>query len=82
MKNLGFGKVIQQSKKSKTNRFIVKDMIHLFLISLIFNGNIIFSTSNSRFLNFLSVYNEIALKIKFNIINPILTTLLPTLHDS
>jgi hypothetical protein len=83
MQNLGFGKVIQQSKSNKTHRFIVQDIAHIFLICLIFNGNMVFFTRNSRFLTFLSVYNDLALRMKFNLnmINPILDTLLPTLQD-
>ena len=36
--NLGFGKVIQQSKSNNTHRFIVQDVSHILLICLIFNG--------------------------------------------
>ena len=77
---LGFGKVIQQS--NKTHRFIVQDMKHLLLICLIFNGNMVFFTRNSRFLTFLSAYNDLALRMKLEIINPIFDTLLPTLQDN
>jgi Cytochrome C and Quinol oxidase polypeptide I/LAGLIDADG endonuclease len=38
--NLGFGKVIQQSKSNNTHRFIVQDLSHILLICQIFNGNI------------------------------------------
>jgi hypothetical protein len=81
LKNLGFGKVILQSKSNKIHRFIVQDISHIFLICLIFNGNMVFFTRNSRFLTFLSVYNDLALRLKLEIINPILDTLLPTLQD-
>lgn len=81
MNNLGFGKVIQQSKSNKTHRFIVQDRAHIFLICLIFNGNMVFFTRYSRFLTFLSVYNDLALRMKLEIINPILDTLLPNLQD-
>jgi hypothetical protein len=81
MTNLGFGRVIQQSKSNKTHRFIVQDISHIFLISLIFNGNMVFFTRYFRFLTFLSVYNELALRMKLDLINPILETLLPTLQD-
>lgn len=81
MRNLGFGKVIQQSKSNKTHQFIVKDINHIFLISLIFNGNMVFFTRYFRFLTFISVYNEIALRLKLDLINPIFDTVLPTLND-
>lgn len=81
MENLGFGKVIQQSKSIKTHRFIVQDISNIFLICLIFNGNMVFFTRNSRFLTFLSVYNDLALRMKLQIINPVFNTLLPTLQD-
>ena len=46
--NLGFGKVIQQSKSNHTHRFIVQDVSNILLICLIFNGNMVFYTKNSR----------------------------------
>lgn len=79
--NLGFGKVIQQSKSNNTHRFIVQDISNMLLICLIFNGNMVFFTKNSQFLIFLSAYNNIALRLKLEIINPIVSTLLPTLQD-
>nr|YP_009517219.1 LAGLIDADG homing endonuclease [Myochromella boudieri]AYE93149.1 LAGLIDADG homing endonuclease [Myochromella boudieri] len=57
-------------------------MKHLLLICLIFNGNMVFFTRNSRFLTFLSAYNDLALRMKLKIINPIFDTLLPTLEDN
>ena len=79
-KNLGFGKVIQQSKSNNTHRFIVQDVSNILLICLIFNGNMVFLTKNSQFLIFLSAYNNMALRTKLETINPIVDTLLPTLH--
>jgi hypothetical protein len=83
VQNLGFGKVIQQSKTkfSKTHRFVVQDMQNLLLMCLIFNGNMVFFTRNLRFLSFLSAYNELAVRMKLNIIIPIMETVLPTLQD-
>ena len=46
--NLGLGKVIQQSKSNHTHRFIVQDVSNILLICLIFNGNMVFYTKNSR----------------------------------
>jgi hypothetical protein len=82
MTNLGFGKVIQHSKSNKIYHFIIQDISHIFLISLIFNGNMVFFTKYSRFLTFLSVYNDLALRLKLDLIIPILDTLLPTLQDN
>ena len=79
--NLGLGKVIQQSKSNHTHRFIVQDVSNILLICLIFNGNMVFSTKNSQFLIFLSAYNNLALRLKLGIINPIVSTLLPSLQD-
>ena len=80
--NLGFGKVIQQSKSNNTHRFIVQDVSNILLICLIFNGNMVFFTKNSQFLIFLSAYNNLALRMKLEIINPIVSTLLPSLQDN
>ena len=79
--NLGLGKVIQQSKSNHTHRFIVQDVSNILLICLIFNGNMVFYTKNSQFLIFLSAYNNLALRLKLEIINPIVSTLLPSLQD-
>jgi len=62
--NLGFGKVIIQSKKQKTHRFVVQDIQNLYLISLLFNGNMVFPTRKARFLTFLANFNEKLLKNK------------------
>ena len=82
--NLGFGKVIvrRSPTKQKTHRFIVQDFKNLFLICLIFNGNIVFPTRNARFLTFLSLFNEKLVKNKLNIIQPLTNTVLPSLNDS
>ena len=80
--NLGFGKVIQQSKSNNTHRFIVQDVSNILLICLIFNGNMVFFTKNSQFLIFLSAYNNLALRMKLKIINPIISTLLPNPQDN
>ena len=86
--HLGFGKVIQQSVKQKTHRFIVQDIKNLFLICLIFNGNMVFPTRNARFLTFLSMFNEkllkmnlMKLKLKLEPIDMMNTLVLPSLKD-
>jgi hypothetical protein len=78
---LGFGTVIQQSKSSNTHRYIVQDMKNLSLICTLFNGNIVFLTRNTRFLIFLATFNDKALRLNIDTINPISKTIIPTLND-
>jgi hypothetical protein len=61
--NLQFGKIILQSVKQKTHRYVVQDVKNLYLICLIFNGNMVFPTRKARFITFLSMFNERLLKI-------------------
>lgn len=79
--NLGFGKVIKQSIKGNTHRLVIQDRNNLFLICLLFNGNMVFPTRNARFLTFLSTFNENLLKRNLPIIKPKFNTILPTLKD-
>ena len=79
--NLGFGKVIKQSVKQNTHRFIVQDINNIYLICLIFNGNMVFPTRKARFLTFISSFNERLIKKNLNTITPIDTCVLPTLDD-
>ena len=79
--NLGFGKVIKQSVKQNTQRYIVQDVKNLILVCLLFNGNMVFPTRNARFTTFLSSFNEKLLKKNIPIIQPIHTCILPTLKD-
>ena len=80
--NLGFGRVIKQSIKGNTHRFVIQDKNNLFLICLLFNGNMVFPSRNARFLTFLSTFNEKLLKLNLSIITPKMNTILPTLNDS
>lgn len=80
--NLCFGKIVVQSPKQKTHRYIVQDVKNLILISLIFNGNMVFPTRNARFLTFLSSFNERLLKNNMDIIKPKVNTIIPTLQDA
>jgi len=82
LKNLGFGQVIQQSKKNKTHRFIIQDIKHIMMICLLFNGNMVFFTRNAKFLIFLAAYNLIALRRNLDSVVPIMDTILPTLNDA
>ena len=79
--NLQFGKVIKQSIKGNTHRFVIQDRKNIFLICLLFNGNIVFPSRNARFLIFLSTFNERLLKKNLPIIIPNINTILPTLND-
>ena len=78
---LGFGSVIVQSTKNKTYRYVVQDIKGLTLISLIFNGNMVFPTRTARFHTFLSALNEKLLAKNLLIIHPIYKTVLPSLND-
>jgi hypothetical protein len=62
--NLGFGKVIKQSTKQNTHRYILQDIQNIYLICLLFNGNMILPTRKARFLTFLANLNEKLLKYK------------------
>lgn len=79
--NLGFGKVIVQSKKFNTHRFIIQDFKSLHLICLIFNGNMVFPSRQARFLTFLSFFNERLLKKNLNTITPLNICVIPSLKD-
>lgn len=89
--NLGFGNIQIQSKKNNTYRFIIQDIKNLYLICLIFNGNMYFPSRHLKFQKFLAAFNEkIMLKkedklIKNNLLNLILpnTNLLtPSLNNA
>ncbi|KAH7917014.1 COX1-domain-containing protein [Leucogyrophana mollusca] len=82
MNNLGFGKVIQQSKSNQTHRFIVQDSKNLLLICLLFNGNIVLPVRNAKFQIFLANFNSMSLRMKTDVIQPITSTILPNLNDS
>lgn len=79
--NLGFGKVIIQSTKQNIHRFIIQDIKNLYLICLLFNGNMVFPTIKARFLTFLSSFNERLIRKNLNTITPLDTCVIPTLED-
>lgn len=79
--NLGFGKVIKQSKKQNTHRFVIQDNKNLYLICLLFNGNMVFPTRKARFLTFLSFFNEKRLKQNLTTILPLDVCITPSLND-
>ena len=79
--NLGFGKVIKQSIKQNTHRFVIQDFKNLNLICSLFNGNMVFPTRKARFLIFLSTFNERLIKKNLNTIIPLDICVIPTLYD-
>jgi LAGLIDADG endonuclease len=79
--NLGFGKVIKQSVKQNTHRFVIQDIKNLYLICLLFNGNMVFPTRKARFLTFLSYFNEKLLKQNLVNISPLDICVTPSLKD-
>jgi cytochrome c oxidase subunit 1 len=80
-KNLGFGAVIRQSVKNNTHRYVVQDIKGLTLISLLFNGNMVFPTRTARFHTFLSALNEKLLAKGLPIIIPMYKTVIPSLEN-
>ena len=80
--NLCFGKVIKQSVKQNTHRFVIQDIKNIYLICLLFNGNIVFPTRKARFLTFLSFFNEKLLKHNLVTIAPLDICVTPSLKDS
>ena len=79
--NLCFGKVIVQSSKQKTHRYIVQDMKNISLICELFNGNMVFPTRKARFMSFISFFNERLIKKNEISIPIIYNYLTPSLND-
>ena len=79
--NLGFGKIIKQSIKDNTHRFVIQDIQNLYLICLLFNGNMVFPTRKAKFLIFLSYFNEKLLKKNLITITPLDICVTPSLKD-
>jgi LAGLIDADG endonuclease len=78
---LCFGKVIVQSSKQKTHRYVVQDLNNLYLLCLLFNGNMVFPTRNARFISFLSFFNEKLLKKGIKPIEILTGYVKPSLND-
>jgi hypothetical protein len=79
------GNIIIQSKKNKTYRYVIRKKSDIYLICLLFNGNMVMPTRQQRFLQFLIIFNEYILKYKnnkYSIIKPLNYCILPTLEDS
>lgn len=79
---LGFGKVNVQSSTQRTHRFVVQDLNNLYLLALLFNGNLVFPLRAAKFQAFLANINVMLVKRGRPILAPILETFLPTLEDS
>ena len=80
--NIGFGKVIKQSFKQNTHRFVVQDTNNLYLICLLFNGNMVFPTRKARFITFLSSFNEKLLRRNISTITPLDVCVNPSIKDA
>ena len=80
--NLGFGKVVKQGKR--THRFIVQDIKSIYLIILLFNGNIVLPSRKKIFKKFIENFNlKInSGKINYHVVEPIDYKLLPSLNNS
>uniref|UniRef100_UPI002E797125 LAGLIDADG endonuclease n=1 Tax=Pallidohirschioporus biformis TaxID=50381 RepID=UPI002E797125 len=57
---LGFGTVIKQGVR--TSRYVVQDLTNLYLIILLFNGNIVLPTRKKNFKEFLEIFNQKIIK--------------------
>ena len=87
LKELGFGKINKQGQR--VSRYIVQDISNLYLIILLFNGNIILPSRKKNFKDFLENFNNKILtgKIKTSTIdkNPInyqVSEIYPSLTNS
>lgn len=60
----GFGKIIKQG--NTTNRYVIQDNLYLYMIGLIFNGNIVFPSKLENFTKWLRLLNEKIEKGKFS----------------
>lgn len=79
--NLCFGKVIVQSSRQKTHRYLVQDIKNISLICELFNGNMVFPTRKARFISFLSFFNERLLKKNVETIPIIYNNITLSLND-
>jgi len=81
--SFGFGSVIPQSLGQHTHRYVIQDLNNLYLMCLLFNGNLVFPVRNFKFLEFQAALNtKLIKKSAFPPIVPDLSTVVPTLKDS
>lgn len=74
-----------ESKKNKIYRLAIRKKLDIYLICLIFNGNMVLPSRQQRFLQFLIAYNKYIIKYannKFQILNPINKCVLPSLKGN
>ena len=79
---LVFGRVTRQG--TDTHRFVVQDKVGLYLIALLFNGNMVFPTRTLTFDAFLVGVNTLLEKGKLllPVVTPLVRGVVPTLKDS
>lgn len=81
----GFGKIYVQSLKQKTQRYVVQDFTNLYLMCLLFNGNMCFPVRQAKFHSFVTKLNEklITNNLGHNwpLIQPIMELKQVSLHD-
>jgi cytochrome c oxidase subunit 1 len=81
LNHLGFGKIIVQSTKQKTHRYVVQDIKNLHLLCLLFNGNMVLPIRFARFLVFLAGLNLKLSKLSKPAIFPLSGNVSPSLND-
>lgn len=81
-KNFKMGNIIVQSKKDRTFRWIVNKRRDIYLLALLFNGNLTLPVRYIKFISFLAKLNEKLLKNNESIIEIKQYCRLPTLTDS
>lgn len=81
---LGFGSVLVQSRVNNTHRFVVQNQSDLYLVCLLFNGNLVFPVRQQKFLDFLVAYNRYISggRLSLSAITPILSSVMPTLQQA
>ena len=78
--NLGFGSVGQVNEK--VSRLVLSNTRNIYLLCLLFNGNMVLPTRGARFLTFLAAFNENLIKRNiFSPIKPIMDYVKPSLND-
>ena len=80
--NLGFGNIINQSKKDKTYRWIINKYIYLKLLIHLFNGNIVLPLRYIKLSLFINKLNEKLLKNNELTIKIIDSCKLPSLDNA
>lgn len=78
-RTLGFGRVIKQGQR--TSRFIVEDNASVALLVVLFNGNLIFPTKQSRFALFLEAFNKRSMPLATQAVELIPSRVTPTIYD-